>query len=101
MREAPKPADEERRIGALHALNLLDTEPEERFDRITRLAQRVFGTQMANFTLVDSDRQWFKSRVGAEGKEDPLKTGFCPHAILERATTVVADARYDKRFHDN
>ena len=56
MTEAAKPVDEERRIGALHALNLLDTEPEERFDRITRLAQRVFGTSMSVFTLVDSDR---------------------------------------------
>src|SRR6185503_7435910 len=55
MIAAPKPPDEERRLAALHALNLLDTEPEERFDRITRLAQRVFGTQMANFTLVDAD----------------------------------------------
>jgi diguanylate cyclase (GGDEF)-like protein len=101
MIAAPKPPDEERRLAALHALKLLDTEPEERFDRITRLAQRVFGTQMANFTLVDSDRQWFKSRVGATGREDPLDTGFCPHAILARETTVVADARYDERFHDN
>jgi len=98
---APTPPDQERRLAALHALNLLDTESEERFDRITRLAQRVFGTSMANFTLVDSDRQWFKSRVGAEGAEDPLDTGFCPHAILETETTVVGDARYDKRFHDN
>jgi diguanylate cyclase (GGDEF)-like protein len=97
----PKPPDEERRLAALHALNLLDTEPEERFDRITRLAQRVFGVQMANFTLVDADRQWFKSRVGAEGKEDPLETGFCPHAILEPETMVVPDARLDKRFYDN
>jgi GAF domain-containing protein len=101
MIAASKPPDEERRLAALHALKLLDTEPEERFDRITRLAQRVFGTSMANFTLVDSDRKWFKSRVGAAGKEDPLETGFCPHAILKRRTTVVADARYDKRFHDN
>ncbi len=101
MIAAPKPPDEERRLAALHALKLLDTEPEERFDRITRLAQRVFGTQMANFTLVDADRQWFKSRVGAEGEEDPLDTGFCPHAILAAETTVVADAREDERFHDN
>jgi diguanylate cyclase (GGDEF)-like protein len=102
MIAAPKPPDEERRLAALHALSLLDTEPKERFDRITRLAQRVFGTQMANFTLVDSDRQWFKSRVGAEGTEDPLDTGFCPHAILAApATTVIADARLDERFHDN
>lgn len=101
MKEAPKPADEERRIGALHALNLLDTEPEERFDRITRLAQRVFGTSMSAFTLVDSDRQWFKSKVNMESEEDPLETGFCPHAILVAETTVVPDAREDVRFHDN
>jgi diguanylate cyclase (GGDEF)-like protein len=98
---APKPADEERRLGALHALNLLDTEPEERFDRITRLAQRVFDTPMASFTLVDSDRQWFKSTVGIGGKEDSLETGFCPHAILDPETTVIEDARLDERFHDN
>ncbi len=101
MKEAPKPADEERRLGALHALNLLDTEPEERFDRITRLAQRVFGTQVATFTLVDAERQWFKSEVGAAGKEDPRSISFCSHAILDPETTVVPDARQDDRFHDN
>src|SRR5215475_887856 len=101
MVEAPKPPDEERRIAALHTLNLLDSEKEERFDRITRLAQRVFGTQMASFTLVDADRQWFKSSVGMGSEEDPLETGFCPHAILEPETTVVGDAREDVRFHDN
>jgi diguanylate cyclase (GGDEF)-like protein len=99
--EAPKLADEERRLGALHALNLLDTEPEERFDRITRLAQRVFGTSMSAFTLVDSDRQWFKSKVGMESEEDPLETGFCPHAILAPETMVILDAREDERFQDN
>lgn len=101
MIAAPKPPDEERRLAALHALNLLDTEPEERFDRITRLAQRVFGASMANFTLVDADRQWFKSSIGMGSKEDPLETGFCPHAILEPETTVIPDARLDRRFHDN
>jgi diguanylate cyclase (GGDEF)-like protein len=101
VKEAPKPPDEEHRIGALHALNLLDTEPEERFDRITRLAQRVFGTSMSAFTLVDSDRQWFKSKVGLRSDEDPLETGFCPHAILDPQTTVVLDAREDSRFSDN
>ena len=101
MIAASKPPDEERRLAALHALNLLDTEPEERFDRITRLAQRVFGTSMATFTLIDADRQWFKSEVGAAGKEDRRDISFCAHAILEPDTTVVEDARYDKRFHDN
>jgi GAF domain-containing protein len=101
MIAASKPPDEERRLAALHALNLLDTGPEERFDRITRLAQRVFGTSMATFTLVDADRQWFKSEVGAAGKEDRRDISFCAHAILEPDATVVEDARYDKRFHDN
>src|ERR1700748_1152857 len=101
MVEAPKPPDEERRLAALHALNLLDTEPEERFDRITRLAQRVFDTQMATFTLVDAERQWFKSDVGAAGKEDPRDVSFCSHAILAPWTTVIKDAREDARFHDN
>jgi diguanylate cyclase (GGDEF)-like protein len=101
MMEAPKPVDEERRLAALHALSLLDTEPEERFDRITRLAQRVFDTSIATFTLVDSDRQWFKSEVGAAGKEDPRSVSFCSHAILDPATTVIEDARDDSRFSDN
>jgi diguanylate cyclase (GGDEF)-like protein len=98
---APKPPDEERRLAALHTLNLLDTDSEERFDRITRLAQRVFGTSMAAFTLVDTDRQWFKSTVNIANEEDPLETGFCPHAILDPETTVVEDAREDDRFSDN
>src|ERR1700748_2214489 len=101
MIQAPKPPDEERRLAALHALNMLDSEPEERFDRITRLAQRVFGTRIATFTLVDEDRQWFKSDVGAPGKEDPRAVSFCSHAILDPETTVVEDARDDDRFHDN
>src|SRR6201995_4181131 len=97
----PKAPDEERRLAALHALNLLDSEPEERFDRITRLAQRVFGTSMATFSLVDVDRQWFKSEVGAPGKEDPRAVSFCSHAILDPETRVVGDPRDDDRFHDN
>jgi diguanylate cyclase (GGDEF)-like protein len=102
MISAPKPADETRRLAALRALNILDTEPEERFDRITRLAQRLFGTSMATVTLVDSDRQWFKSGVGAKpGNENPRDISFCAHAILEPDTMVVADAREDERFADN
>jgi diguanylate cyclase (GGDEF)-like protein len=99
---APKPPDEERRIAALHALNILDTDAEERFDRITRLAQRLFSTSMATVTLVDSDRVWFKSVRGYDGTEDPREVSFCPHAILEPgATMVVKDATLDERFADN
>ncbi len=102
MIAAPKPPDEERRLAALHALNILDSEPEERFDRITRLAQRLFGTAMVTVTLIDSDRVWFKSAQGVEGDEDEREVSFCQHAILDPETTlVVEDARLDARFADN
>ena len=102
MVAAPKPPDESRRLAALHALKILDTDPEERFDRITRLAQRLFGAQIATVTLVDEDRQWFKSAVGTESKEDPRDDSFCAHAILDRGETmIVPDARDDPRFVDN
>jgi len=97
----PTPPDEERRIAALHALRILDTEPEARFDRITRLAQRLFGTSIATFTLIDSDRQWFKSVQGADKSEDPREVSFCAHAILGSETTVIEDATLDERFAAN
>jgi diguanylate cyclase (GGDEF)-like protein len=96
------PPDEPRRLAALQALNILDTEPEERFDRITRLAQRLFGTPMVTVTLLDSDRAWFKSSQGVEGTEDRREVSFCQHAILSPETTmVVEDATLDARFADN
>jgi GAF domain-containing protein len=101
MVAAPKPADEERRLAALHALSLLDTGPEERFDRITRLARRVFRASVATFTLVDADREWFKSESGVGGREVAREVSFSAHAILEPSTMLVADARLDRRFHDN
>ena len=101
MVPAPTPPDEERRIAALHALRILDTEPEARFDRITRLAQRLFGASIATFTLIDSERQWFKSAQGTSGSEDPRDVSFCAHAILDDETMVVEDATLDARFADN
>jgi diguanylate cyclase (GGDEF)-like protein len=102
MQVAPKHPEEARRLAALHALKILDTDPEERFDRITRLAQRLFGAQIATVTLIDEDRQWFKSAVGTESEGDPRDDSFCAHAILdENETMIVADARDDPRFADN
>ena len=95
------PADETGRLAALRALQILDTEPEERFDRITRLAERLFGTSIATVSLIDSDRQWFKSAQGTTGDEDPRDVSFCAHAILEPGTMVVEDATRDERFADN
>jgi diguanylate cyclase (GGDEF)-like protein len=90
-----------RRLGTLHALGLLDTPAEERFDRITRTAQRVFSAPIALVSLVDEDRQWFKSRQGLDQPETPRQMSFCAHAILGDQPMVVTDAAADERFADN
>lgn len=95
------PPQEERRLVTLHALGLLDTAPEERFDAITRTAASLFGAPVSLISLVDEDRQWFKSRVGVSVLETPRETSFCGHAILDNELLVVNDARQDERFHDN
>ena len=96
----PHPREAER-LGALRALGILDTEPEPRFDAVTRTACRLFGVPMALVSLVDADRQWFKSRQGLAVPETPRHLSLCGHAILEAGPMVVEDAREDPRFHDN
>jgi GAF domain-containing protein len=100
-RPAPLPADEERRLGALRALNVLDTEREERFDRITRLAAALFDVEMAAVSLIDTERQWFKSSVGLGVRQTPRDASFCGHAILGDDVMVVPDALLDARFADS
>ncbi|MHA3735645.1 sensor domain-containing diguanylate cyclase [Pseudomonas sp. Eth.TT006] len=95
-----KPANETVRIQALHGLKL-DSAPEERFDRLTRLAKRLFNVPIALVTLVDKDRQWFKSCVGLDVNETPRDVSFCGHAILQDELLLIPDARQDERFHDN
>ncbi len=85
----------------LDALHLLDTPPEPVFDRVTRLASRLLDVPMALFSLVDADRQWFKSRVGLDTQETPREDAFCAHAIGMSAPLVVNDAQQDARFSDN
>jgi len=96
-----KPADEATRIDTLRSLNILDTSPEERFDRLTRLAKRLFGVPIALVSLVDENRQWFKSCVGLTVSETPRDISFCGHAILGDELLLVPDALSDERFHDN
>lgn len=98
---APMPSDEAQRLEALYRLAILDSPPEERFDRITRLASRLFGVPIALISLVDRDRQWFKSRVGALGPQTSREASFCAHAILEPRAMVIHDALDDDRFADN
>ena len=89
------------RVRALHELGLLDTPPEERFDRLTRLACRLLGVPISLIALVDTDRQWFKSRVGIDLRETTRVTSFCTHTIQHAHGLVIDDARCDPRFATN
>lgn len=100
-RKAPLPHNEEERLDAVHRLGLLDTEAEERFDRHTRIAAAALDAPIALVTLVDRDRQWFKSHLGFDFSETPRDIGFCSHAILEDEPLVVTDALHDDRFAEN
>lgn len=88
-------------MAALCGLNILDALPEERFDRITRTAQRAFDCPIALVTLVDSERQWFKSRIGLDAPQTPRNISFCGHAILCEFPFIIPDAAADPRFADN
>ncbi|MEQ6341193.1 MAG: PAS domain S-box protein [Gammaproteobacteria bacterium] len=101
MLEPSLPTDETERLAALHALNVLDTVPEDRFDRITRLAARLFDVPIALVSLVDANRQWFKSCHGLSATETPRSVSFCGHAILSDDTFIIPDALLDARFADN
>lgn len=101
MQLPDKPSDELHRLATLRAYNILDTLPEERFDRLTRLARRLFNVPIALVSLVDMNRQWFKSCQGLEVHETPRDISFCGHAILGNEIMEVPDAQEDVRFHDN
>ena len=94
--------DEPARLGAVRDLHLLDTPPEERFDRIVRVASSAIGVPMSVVSLIDADRQWFTARVGIDSCETPRSASFCAHAILEPSGLfVVTDAETDPRLADN
>lgn len=96
-----RPTDELERLAALRALHVLDTASEERFDRVTRLVTRLFQVPIAYVSMVDENRQWFKSRIGIAAHETSRDISFCGHAILQDETLVIPDALGDPRFATN
>jgi anti-sigma regulatory factor (Ser/Thr protein kinase) len=93
--------DEEARLAALRRYRILDTAPEQRFDDLTLLASQICDTPMSLISLVDSDRQWFKSRIGLDVQETTRGVAFCAHAITQPGIMQVPDATGDARFRDN
>jgi diguanylate cyclase (GGDEF)-like protein len=97
----PSPLDETARLMSLQSLRILDSRSEERFDRITRMAKRMFGVEICLISLVDAERQWFKSKQGLDACETSREISFCGHAILNDHLFIVNDASLDSRFDDN
>ena len=101
MKKAPIPKNEKERLISLHKLGLLDSKPEERFDRITRTATKIFHVPISTLTLVDEKREWFKSVCGLDQKEGDRAISFCGHALLVNEIFVIPDTKKDTRFSDN
>ncbi len=101
MPPAPRPENEAPRLEALMQCQILDTAPEPAFDDLTRLAAECCRTPIALICLVDSDRQWFKSRIGLAAGQTPRDQAFCGYAILTNEPLVISDASRDDRTSDN
>ncbi len=95
------PLNEAERLHALRALQILDSSHEERFDRVTRMARRMFGVPISVVSLVDEDRQWFKSAQGLDASQTAREISFCGHAINQDGLFIIPNALVDERFHDN
>ena len=98
---AELPKDEASRVSVLRELGILDTGPEEPFDRVTRIAATAFNTPMSLVSLVDTDRQWFKSNFGLNTSETSRDSAFCAHVVQKNGELVVSDTLQDDRFADN
>jgi GAF domain-containing protein len=101
MLAAPIPDNDSERLAALREMLILDTPPEERFDKVVQFAAQEFDVPIALISLIDENRQWFKARVGLDACETGRDISFCGHAILQPDIFVIPNSREDERFADN
>ncbi len=101
MHYAPIPKDEKDRICAVIGLNILDTPNEERFDRITRKATELFDVPISTITIIDKDREWYKSKQGIDEPEGPRDISFCGHALTHENVLIIEDTLKNDDFKDN
>ncbi|MFA6273716.1 MAG: GAF domain-containing protein [Candidatus Paceibacterota bacterium] len=101
MKKAPIPINDKERICAVESLKLLDTASEERFDRLTKEAIKRFSVPISTITIVDKDREWFKSVQGLQKREGPRDISFCGHALMSQIIFIINDTLADPRFADN
>lgn len=101
MQKAPIPSNEDKRLCAVRDLNILDTGMEERFDRITKEATEKFHVPVSTITIIDKEREWFKSSQGLKVKESPRDISFCGHALVSEVMMIIEDTLKDPHFADN
>jgi GAF domain-containing protein len=101
MKEAPIPKNEKERMEAVHKMAILDTKSEERFDKITKEAVKKLKVPISTLTILDSNREWFKSYQGLDKNEGERAISFCGHALLARNIFFIEDTLKDPRFVDN
>src|SRR5215211_1255272 len=99
--KATIPVNENLRLADLYRYHILDTSTEDEFDDIVKLASRICDAPVSLISLVDTERQWFKAKLGLDVNETPRDISFCSHGILNNNLFIVPDATKDKRFADN